>query len=94
MDRAKINSICVKVPIVLSWTACVWVLGNVAGGVRTGGDEGLGFHIFWLLILAQVPFVLGYILTADWGRWRAPAGIALQAAALVLAFGPVAFFKL
>ena len=97
MNRQKINAICAKVPILFSWTACVWVLGNVAGAahkVHPGGDEGLGFHIFWLLILAQAPFVLGYILTADWGRWRGPAGIVLQIAALVLAFSPVAYFKL
>lgn len=97
MNRQKINGICAKAPLIMSWTAFVWVLGNVAGAGHTihqGGDEGLGFHIFWLLILAQAPFVLGYILTADWGRWRGPAGIVLQGAALVLAFTPVAYFKL
>lgn len=97
MDRRKIHEICAKTPIILSWTAFVWVLGNVAGAAQkahTGGDEGLGFHIFWLLIFLQAPFVLGYMLTADWSRWRGPAGIVLQIAALVLAFSPVAFFKL
>jgi hypothetical protein len=97
MDRRKIHEICAKTPIILSWTAFVWVLGNVAGAVHkahTGGGEGLGFHIFWLLIFLQAPFVLGYMLTADWSRWRGPAGIVLQIAALVLAFSPVAFFKL
>jgi hypothetical protein len=97
MDRQKINAMCAKAPLILSWTAFVWTVGNVAGAVHRahpGGNEGLGFHIFWLLILAQAPFVLGYVLTADWGRWRGPAGIVLQAAALVLAFSPVFFFKL
>ena len=97
MDRQKINAICITVPIILSLTDFVWVLGNVALAVHVphrGGDEGLGFHIFWLLIFAQAPFVLGYLLTADWSRWRARAGIILQVAALVLAFSPVAYFKL
>jgi hypothetical protein len=96
-DRQEINRICAKVPLILSWTAFVWTVGNVAGGVaraHPGGDEGLGFHIFWLLIFAQAPFVLGYLVTADWGRWRAPAGIVLQVAGVVLAFSPVFYFKL
>jgi|GEM_PF-2240782 len=97
MDRQEINAICAKIPLILSWTAFVWTVGNVAGGVaraHPGGDEGLGFHIFWLLILTQAPFVLGYFLTADWRRWRASARIVLQIAAVVLAFSPVLYFKL
>ncbi len=95
MNRRTRNRICAAVPLVLSLMACVWVLGNVAGGIRSGNsDEGLGFKVFWLLILAQTPFVLGYLATAEWRRWRGPAGIALQVAALVLALAPVAHFKL
>jgi hypothetical protein len=74
--------------------ACVWVLGNVAGGIRSGSGEGLGFKVFWLLIAIQIPFILGYLATADWRHWRGTAGIVLQVAALVLAFSPVAYFKL
>jgi hypothetical protein len=95
MNRQKINRISAIVPLILSLMACVWVLGNVAGGARSGGDEGLGFKVFWLLILAQMPFILGYLVTADWNRQlKAATGIVLQVAALVLAFGPVAYFKL
>lgn len=95
MNRQKINRICAAVPLILSLMACVWVLGNVAGGARAGGGEGLGFKIFWLLIAAQVPFALGYLATADWQRQsKVAARIVLQAAALVMAFAPVAFFKL
>jgi hypothetical protein len=94
VNRQKINRFCANIPVILSWTACVWVLGIVAGGARSGDGEGLGFHIFWLLILAQAPFVVGYAITADWRRWRGAAGMALQVAALVLAFAPVAYFRL
>jgi hypothetical protein len=67
MDRQKINAISAQAPIILSWTAFVWTVGNVAGAIHVagavhqaypGGDEGLGFHIFWLLIFVQAPFVL------------------------------------
>jgi hypothetical protein len=95
MNRQNINTICAIVPLILSLVACVWVLGNVAGGARTGGGEGLGFKIFWLLIMAQVPFALGYLATADWNRQsKVATSIVLQVAALVLAFSPVALFKL
>jgi hypothetical protein len=95
MGHQKINRVCSMLPIVLSLTAFVWVLGNVSGGARSGGGEGIGFDIFWLLILMQIPFVLGYITTADWTRWRGVAGrIVLQGLALMLAFTPVAYFKL
>lgn len=95
MTQQKTNTLCAIAPIALSVLACVWVLGNVAGGARSGGDEGLGFHVFWLLILAQLPLVIGYLLTAEWKRRsQVTARIALQAAALVLAFAPVAYFHL
>jgi hypothetical protein len=95
MGHQKINRVCAMVPIVLSLTAFVWVLGNVSGGLRSGGDEGTGFYIFWLLILMQMPFVLGYVATADWTRWRRAADqMVLQGIALGFAFAPVAFFKL
>ena len=57
MRHQKINRVCAMVPIVLSLTAFVWVLGNVSGGARSGGGEGTGFYIFWLLILMEIPFV-------------------------------------
>ena len=100
MTRQRINSLCAMAPIYLSVLACTWVLGNVAGGLRSdgpgsGGGEGLGFHIFWLLIFAQLPFMAGYLLTADWQlQGRAAGRLALQAAALLVAFAPVAYFRL
>jgi hypothetical protein len=58
-------------------------------------DEGAAAHIFQLLIAIQIPFVLAFLITADWRRVTQVAGfVALQAAAIALAFGPVAFFKL
>ena len=94
LNRQSINRICGFVPVVFSVLACVWVLGNVAGGARSGSGEGLGFKVFWLLIATQIPFILGYLATADWKRWSGAAGFVLQVAALVLAFAPVAYFKL
>lgn len=95
MNRQSINRYCAIAPIALSIVACVWVLGNVSGGAHSGDGEGLGFKIFWLLIATQVPFIAGYLATADWNKiGSASARAALQVAGLILAFAPVAYFHL
>ena len=96
MNRLRANRICAAVPLILSLIACVWVLGNVAGGIRSANSgEGLGFKVFWGLILAQLPFILGYLATADWKhQGRVAARLVFQGAALVAAFSPVAYFRL
>ena len=95
MNRQQINRICAILPLILSLAACIWVLGNVAGGVRANGNEGLGFHVFWVLIVAQMPIALAYLATADWNRQsKVATNIVLQVVALVLAFAPVAYFRL
>ena len=96
MDRQKINRISGIAPIVLSLMAFGVIVSVLTGwGKDVAGDEGAGAHIFQLLIVAEVPFILVFVATADWKKVGRVAGlIALQAAALVLAFAPVAFFKL
>jgi hypothetical protein len=96
MDRRKINRISGIMPIVLSLTAFGVVMVAVLTGWEKGyTDEGSVAHIFQLLIVAQVPFILVFVATAEWKRVVRVVGlIALQAAALVLALAPVAFFKL
>ena len=96
MDRQNFNRVSAIVPIVLSLMAFgVVIVAVVTGWGRGDADEGAGAHIFQLLIVAEVPFILVFIATAEWKRVSRVAGlIALQAAALVLAFAPVAFFKL
>jgi hypothetical protein len=96
MDRQAINRVCGIVPFVLSLVAfCVVILAVLTGWGMGGADEGAGAHIFQLLIVAQGPFMLVYVVTANWKQAGRVAGpIALQAAGLVLAFAPVAIFKL
>jgi hypothetical protein len=80
----------------MSLSAFILVLVAVATGWDKGmKDEGSAAHIFHLLIALQIPFILIFLLTANWKRFMRVAGIvSLQAAAIGLAFGPVAFFKL
>jgi hypothetical protein len=96
MDRQKINRLSGIVPIVSSLVAfCVVMLAVLTGSEQGRTDEGALAHTFQLLIVAQVPFVLVFVATAEWKRLvRVASVIAFQTAALVLALGPVAFFKL
>jgi hypothetical protein len=96
MNRQSINRISAIAPIVMSIAAFLLVIFAVATGwERNLRDEGAAAHIFQLLIVLQGPFILAYLATADRARWpRAARSIALQVMAIVLAFAPVAIFRL
>ena len=67
----------------------------VTGWERGEKDEGAVAHLFQLLIVAQGPFILGFVVTADWRRApRAGRALALQAVALGAALAPVAILRL
>jgi len=96
MRREIVTRIAANMPPILSLLAFALVLMSVATGWgQVPGDEGAAAHIFQLLIVAQLPLIVTYIMTADWRR-RGPVmtRIALQVAAVVLAFAPVAYFHL
>ena len=96
MRREIVNRIAANTPPILSLSAFALVLISVATGWgQVPGDEGAAAHIFQLLIVAQLPFMVTYIMTADWRR-RVPVmtRMALQLAALVVAFAPVVYYQL
>lgn len=67
----------------------------VTGWEKGLKDEGAVAHIFQLLIMAQAPLIVLFLATANWRRLPRVAGsLALQVVALVVAFGPVAYFRL
>ena len=96
MSRLLISRISAVAPVIMSLSAFVLVLVAVATGWDQGAkDEGSGAHIFHLLIALQVPFILAFLMTADWKRFLRIAGVVcLQFAAVALAFAPVHFFRL
>jgi hypothetical protein len=96
MRRQQINRVSAIAPFVMSLSAFILVLVAVAAGWDKGmTDEGSAAHLFQLLIALQIPFILAFLVTADWKRFVRVAGIvSLQAAAVALAVGPVAVFKL
>ena len=96
MDQQRINRITGAAPIAMSIAAYVLVLVVVAAQWRVSpSDEGMGAHLFWLLVAAQVPIVLIYLASADWRRFpNILRTLLFQVLALVVAFGAVFLAKL
>ncbi|WP_143109341.1 hypothetical protein [Dyella sp. OK004] len=96
MNRQRVNRISGIVPVVLSLVALSLVIASVSLGWDRGQtDEGAAAHTFQLLVVAQIPFVLLFLITANWRRLpQTTRSIAFQAGALGLALGSVAYFNL
>ena len=96
MSRRKINRIGAFAPVVMSLLAFGLVMVAVATGWGMDRkDEGAAAHIFHLLVALQIPFMLAFLVTADWRRFRPIlVTVSIQVAALALAFAPVHYFKL
>ena len=96
MDRQKINLVSATVSIVLALQALVVVLLSITTGWdRQRTDEGPAAHIFQILIMAQIPFALVFLATADWKRLRQVAQpVSFQVAILAVAFATAKFFNL
>ena len=92
----RTNRVGAIAPVVMSLIALSLVLFTVlTGWERDLKDEGVGAHLFQLLILGQVPFVVAYLVTANWRSVLGVAKpIALQLTVLAIAVAPVAFFHL
>jgi ABC-type sulfate transport system permease subunit len=96
MTRTQINHWTAATPLVLSAAAFLLAFtAGVTGWERNLPDEGVAAHLFQLLIAVQVPIVILFLLTADWAQSRsAGKWLALDLAAIALAFAPVALFHL
>ena len=85
MTREQINNLSGKVAIGLSVVA----LACVASGYfqPPQPDEGSAAHIFQLSIVALVPTILLYLVTADWRQpLRSARALAVSVATLAVAF--------
>jgi heme/copper-type cytochrome/quinol oxidase subunit 4 len=92
MEAQRINRVCGKVLIVLSLIAFLTVLTGYAQAPQP--DEGTGAHIFQLAIVAVLPTMLLFFVTADWRQpWRSGKPLAISVVALVLAFAALYFLE-
>ena len=96
MTRQDLNRLSGIAPVILSLLGFAIILVVVTTGwERHLPDEGAAAHLFQLLVVAQVPLFLLFLWTADWTRKRTiVAFLVCQAAALLLALGSLAFFRL
>jgi hypothetical protein len=88
MHGQQINRVSRKVIIILSLTALLTVAsGYTQPRHPAPTDEGTAAHIFQLSILAFLPTLLLFLVTADWSRpSRTARPLAIPAAALLAAF--------
>jgi hypothetical protein len=92
MTGERINLISGRVVTCLAVLALITVIGGYFSAPET--DEGIGAHIFQLLILLIAPMILLFIFTADWKKpLRSMRMLGLPGAALALAFAALYFLE-
>jgi hypothetical protein len=89
MISARANRAAAAVAIGLSSLAFMVVLAAILAGVPPQPDENGWAHLWQLLMAAQVPLLLLFLLSADWKKGQAVLLFALQLAAIGLACLPV-----
>jgi hypothetical protein len=83
-------------PLTMSFAALITVLLHIViFGIAREADEGAAAHIFQLLMVAEVPIIVFFLI-----KWlpqtpkQALQILALQAGAVLTALAPVFFFNL
>jgi len=89
MTSAQVNRVTATLPLVCSGLALVVVVAAIATGVRPQPDEGAIAHLWQLLMAAQLPLILLFLITADWRTRRPLLLLGLQVTAIALACLPV-----
>lgn len=91
MSAEQINRLSSRVLVVLSLVALFTVISGYFQPPHP--DEGAA-HIFQLSIVALVPTILIFLLTADWKqRWQAAQPLAISGTALVAAFAALYYLE-
>lgn len=92
MPAERIHRIVGRVAVALSLVALLTVLSGYTQSPQP--DEGARAHIFQLSIVAFVPVILLFLVTADWGRpLRSARALALSTVTLMLAFGALFYLE-
>jgi|ERR1700690_159194 len=94
MSGERINRISGRIVTGLSVLALLTVMSGYLQPPHVETDEGAGAHIFQLSIVALVPTILLFFVTADWKKpLRSARTLVFPAAALVLAFGALYYLE-
>jgi hypothetical protein len=95
MQTQQINRISNGVMIALSMIALLTVLsGYTQPRPLDNKDEGTAAHIFQLSIVALVPVIMVFFVTADWKQlWRSTKLLVFPAIALMSAFAALYYLE-
>ena len=94
MNGERVNRISGRIVTGLSVTALLTVASGYFHPPHVETDEGTAAHIFQLSIVALVPMILLFFVTADWKKpLRSARQLVFPAAALVLAFGALYYLE-
>jgi len=92
MPQARANRITALAMLILSLVALLTVLTGYLRPPQT--DEGASAHIFQITILALIPTILLFLVTADWKHpRRSSKPLAISVSALVCAFGALYYLE-
>lgn len=87
---ARVNRFAGWIPFVCAGLALGIVMANILAGVQPQRDEDASAHLWQLLMVAQLGFMVVFAATADWRRPQRPTLVTvLQLAALAAAALPV-----
>jgi cytochrome bd-type quinol oxidase subunit 2 len=86
----RVNRLAVWIPFLCSGVAFGIVMANIIAGVQPQSDENASAHLWQLLMVAQLAFMVVFVATANWRHSKRQTTIvALQLAAFVAAALPV-----
>jgi hypothetical protein len=95
MDAGKMKRICGIAPIVMSLIALALVIeGAIEFGNHPPADEGWQAHIFQIMMVAELPIIVAFIILSWHSLKQNLAIFGAQVLLWAVALGAVRFFSL
>jgi hypothetical protein len=95
MDVGRAQRFCKIAPIVMSLIALALVIeGVVEFGNHPPADEGWQAHIFQILMIAELPIIIAFVVLSWHSLKRSLAILGAQVLLWTVALGAVRFFSL
>ena len=89
MMQARVNRVTSVAPLIFSAIAFAIVMANIITRVPPQPDENASAHVWQLLMVGQLPIIIAFLATSDWGNRSTKLIFAAQIAAFAAAVIPV-----